>query len=105
MKKIFDNITDLIGNTPMLRLNNFVKNKNIDFIYINKKNNEGQAGRRTDCWRCLHEGHARPTGVSSNVARRESIPLHRGHAGANSKGKQHYENGAGVRRRLPEQHV
>lgn len=36
MKKIFDNITDLIGNTPMLRLNNFVKNKNIDCEIIAK---------------------------------------------------------------------
>lgn len=36
MSKIFDNITQLIGNTPMLRLNNFVKNKNIDCEIIAK---------------------------------------------------------------------
>ena len=36
MDKIFDNITQLIGNTPMLRLNNFIKNKNIDCEIIAK---------------------------------------------------------------------
>lgn len=51
MKKIAERLTDLVGNTPLLELNNYNKNKGLKARVIAKLEYFNPAGSVKDAWR------------------------------------------------------